>query len=188
MSRTPIRPKAISYFSEGNERRQYQPAPVVINPRGGKFPARSRSSTFGNGYGTISGGNRRRSSTSGSFGEEEDDYEDAEESRFWAERVFFRPRRKDVKKVVNNWLSRWFVMVVVPAVVVVGWCAIPFPHRPIPDDSSGTPASPGKRKPGHGEATSVLNFWFFLGVYYGFYNLVGLFWVTKLFNLYSLNW
>lgn len=32
------------------------------------------------------------------------------------------------------------------------------------------------------------NFWFFLFVYYGFYNLVALVWITKIFNLYSLNW
>lgn len=33
-----------------------------------------------------------------------------------------------------------------------------------------------------------MNFWFFLLVYYGFYNLTALIWITKVFNLYSLNW
>lgn len=33
-----------------------------------------------------------------------------------------------------------------------------------------------------------MNFWFFLFVYYGFYNLTALMWITKVFNLYSLNW
>lgn len=33
-----------------------------------------------------------------------------------------------------------------------------------------------------------VNFWFFLFVYYGFYNLTALIWITKIFNLYSLNW
>lgn len=33
-----------------------------------------------------------------------------------------------------------------------------------------------------------VNFWFFLLVYYGFYNLTALIWITKVFNLYSLNW
>lgn len=33
-----------------------------------------------------------------------------------------------------------------------------------------------------------MNFWFFLFVYYGFYNLTALIWITKVFNLYSLNW
>jgi hypothetical protein len=33
-----------------------------------------------------------------------------------------------------------------------------------------------------------VNFWFFLFFYYGFYNLTALIWITKVFNLYSLNW
>jgi hypothetical protein len=41
---------------------------------------------------------------------------------------------------------------------------------------------------GHGDTSVRLNFWFFLIVYQGFYDVVGLFWVTKLFNLYNLNW
>ena len=46
----------------------------------------------------------------------------------------------------------------------------------------------GGNSKGHGEALVRLNFWFFLFVYYGFYNTVGLLWVTKLFNIYSMNW
>jgi hypothetical protein len=42
--------------------------------------------------------------------------------------------------------------------------------------------------PGHGEAKVQVNFWFFLFVYYGFYNLTALIWITKVFNLYCLNW
>lgn len=33
-----------------------------------------------------------------------------------------------------------------------------------------------------------VNFWFFLFVYYGFYNITALMWITKVFNIYSLNW
>lgn len=33
-----------------------------------------------------------------------------------------------------------------------------------------------------------VNFWFFLFVYYGFYNITALIWITKVFNLYNLNW
>jgi hypothetical protein len=33
-----------------------------------------------------------------------------------------------------------------------------------------------------------VNFWFFLFVYYSFYNLTALIWITKVFNIYSLNW
>jgi hypothetical protein len=88
----------------------------------------------------------------------------------------------------------------------VAWCAIPFPQYPLDashskphtlidslfaarlGDSPRSPPSPGHRAPGHGEARVQVNFWFFLFVYYGFYNLTALIWITKVFNLYSLNW
>jgi len=34
----------------------------------------------------------------------------------------------------------------------------------------------------------LVNFWFFLFVYYSLYNLTALIWITKVFNIYSLNW
>lgn len=46
----------------------------------------------------------------------------------------------------------------------------------------------GTKTPGHGAARVQVDFWFFLFVYYGFYNLTALIWITKVFNLYSLNW
>ena len=73
------------------------------------------------------------------------------------------------------------------------WCAIPFPQYQIPDDD-GTgglafgSGDVGKTAPGHGEARVEINFWFFLFVYYGPYNLTALMWITKVFNIYSLNW
>ncbi len=73
----------------------------------------------------------------------------------------------------------------------VGWCALPFPQYPLPDDLDGEPKGPaqsGRKVPGHGEARVQVNFWFFLFVYYGFYNLTALIWITKVFNIYSLNW
>jgi hypothetical protein len=76
----------------------------------------------------------------------------------------------------------------------VAWCAIPFPQYQFPNDDGdggdvGQPdQKPRGKIPGHGEARVQVNFWFFLFVYYGFYNLVALIWITKLFNLYSLNW
>lgn len=57
------------------------------------------------------------------------------------------------------------------------------PVRP-PSDGSGD----GGRGPGHGGAEVALNFPFFLVVYYGFYNLIALLWITKTFNIYSFNW
>ncbi|KAI5777020.1 hypothetical protein EDC01DRAFT_431048 [Geopyxis carbonaria] len=60
----------------------------------------------------------------------------------------------------------------------------------VPDRGNGTIPGDGNngKVPGHGSSQVVLNFWFFLIVYYGFYNLVGLLWITKVFNMYSLNW
>jgi hypothetical protein len=46
----------------------------------------------------------------------------------------------------------------------------------------------GHKIPGHGESRVEINFWYFLFVYYGFYNITALMWITKVFNIYSLNW
>jgi hypothetical protein len=76
----------------------------------------------------------------------------------------------------------------------VAWVAIPFPQYPLPGDDGGArrPGEPGPvpgdKVPGHGAAKVRVNFWFFLFVYYSFYNLTALIWITKVFNLYSLNW
>ncbi len=67
----------------------------------------------------------------------------------------------------------------------IAWCAVPFPQYPLPDDG---PSKPDQRKGGRGAPRVQVNFWFFLFVYYGFYNLTALVWITKVFNLYSLNW
>ncbi|KAI8626658.1 hypothetical protein F5Y19DRAFT_466290 [Xylariaceae sp. FL1651] len=116
------------------------------------------------------------------------------------------PRHSAVRRVVESWWSRWGVLVFLPAVLAVAWCALPFPQYPLdashskphiaadtqipprPDNSTYPPPSPDHRVPGHGEARVRVNFWFFLFVYYGFYNLTALIWITKVFNLYSLNW
>ena len=70
------------------------------------------------------------------------------------------------------------------------WCAVPFPQYPFPDeDNDGLPDDPdADNVGGHGAARVRLNFWFFLIFYYGLYNLTALMWITKVFNLYSLNW
>lgn len=76
---------------------------------------------------------------------------------------------------------------------MVAWCALPFPQYPLPEGyDTGVPADGGPGNghsaPGHGDARVQVNFWFFLFVYYGFYNLTALMWITKVFNIYSLNW
>ena len=64
--------------------------------------------------------------------------------------------------------------------------SVPWPSPSPPPPSRGD--VPNGDTPGHGTSRVALNFWFFLFVYYGFYNLVGLLWITKIFNMYSLNW
>jgi hypothetical protein len=74
----------------------------------------------------------------------------------------------------------------------VAWCALPFPQYPLPDDYGpgwiAEGPEEGHKVPGHGDARVQVNFWFFLFVYYGFYNVTALMWITKVFNIYSLNW
>jgi hypothetical protein len=84
------------------------------------------------------------------------------------------------------------VETLIPFVQAVTWCAIPFPQYPLPGDDDGRRPgkpglTPGIKVPGHGAAKVQVNFWFFLFVYYSFYNLTALMWITKVFNLYSLN-
>ncbi|GAP84375.1 putative conserved fungal protein [Rosellinia necatrix] len=122
------------------------------------------------------------------------------------EDLWVAPRHGAVRRVVETWWSRWGLLVFFPAVLAVAWCAIPFPQYPLdashskpyslPDifppttktTTTTTASLPDHRAPGHGEARVQVNFWFFLLVYYGFYNLTALIWITKVFNLYSLNW
>lgn len=121
--------------------------------------------------------------------------------RCWrrVDRLWIAPRQTAVRRITAVWWSRWLVLVVLPALLAVGWCAIPFPKYPLHDDEDdwdehetlppGSGSGDGKRRaPGHGEAKVEVNFWFFLFVYYAFYNLTALIWITKVFNLYSLNW
>lgn len=110
--------------------------------------------------------------------------------------VWITPTQGAVRRLAAAWYSRWFVLVVMPAALAVAWCAIPFPQYPLgadDDDWDGHTRLPGggegrHKTPGHGEAKVEVNFWFFVFVYYGFYNLTALMWITKVFNLYSLNW
>ncbi|KAI0882134.1 uncharacterized protein GGS22DRAFT_48216 [Annulohypoxylon maeteangense] len=107
--------------------------------------------------------------------------------------LWVAPKQTAVKRVVESWWRRWGVLVFLPATLAVAWCALPFPQYAFPPnshESKPVPDTPSSkhRAPGHGEARVQVNFWFFLLVYYGFYNLTALIWITKVFNLYSLNW
>ncbi|KAM0283894.1 hypothetical protein ACHAQH_002276 [Verticillium albo-atrum] len=121
-----------------------------------------------------------------------------EERGFWGRMwrktvdIWVEPKQAAVKRVVDVWWSRYGVLVVLPAALAIGWCALPFPQYPLLDDSDGGDDDPSdvptRKTPGHGQPRVRVNFWFFLFVYYNFYNLTALIWITKVFNLYSLNW
>ncbi|ODA78411.1 hypothetical protein RJ55_05792 [Drechmeria coniospora] len=104
--------------------------------------------------------------------------------RRWALDLWVHPKQTAVKRVVDRWWSRYGLLVFLPAILAVAWCAVPFPQYVLPDDDD----LDDHKTPGHGAARVQVNFWFFLFVYYGFYNLTALVWITKVFNLYSLNW
>lgn len=172
----------------------------------------------GHGYGALLAAEledderARNGSGSGGSGSSDDDddlFVDETEAAWvrWLRRrwrrvdeLWINPRQAAVRRVAGVWWSRWLVLVVLPAALAVGWCAIPFPQYPLggEDDEAwdGRPGAEGgggdgagrHKTPGHGEAKVEVNFWFFLFVYYAFYNLTALIWITKVFNLYSLNW
>ncbi|KAK0631724.1 hypothetical protein B0T14DRAFT_532351 [Immersiella caudata] len=105
--------------------------------------------------------------------------------------TWVNPKAGAVRRTVDRWWSRWGVLVLLPAALAVAWCAVPFPQYPLPDDDTSEPGQTpglGSKVPGHGAAGVQVNFWFFLFVYYSFYNLTALIWITKVFNIYSLNW
>ncbi|KAH6692627.1 hypothetical protein F5X68DRAFT_59710 [Plectosphaerella plurivora] len=111
---------------------------------------------------------------------------------FWAKTwrgtrdLWIEPRQVAVKRLIDVWWKRFGVLVFLPAALAITWCAIPFPQYPLPNDGDGD--EPSGKVPGHGQPRVRVNFWFFLFVYYGFYILTALMYITKMFNLYSLNW
>ncbi|PSR88815.1 hypothetical protein BD289DRAFT_366610 [Coniella lustricola] len=162
----------------------------------------------GHGYGALAAaGLDDPTSNGGSPGSSSDDdlFEDETRPAWvkWLRRrykkigeVWITPTQAAVRRVTAVWWSRWFVLVVLPAALAVGWCALPVPQYPLKDDEDwdghnkpgGGDDGSHHRAPGHGEAKVEVNFWFFVFVYYAFYNLTALVWITKVFNLYSLNW
>jgi hypothetical protein len=120
------------------------------------------------------------------------EHEDMGALRRWgrAQRdLWLEPKQAAVGKLVDKWWTRWAVLVILPAALAVGWCALPFPQYDLPDeDGMLFKFDEGHKVPGHGEARVEINFWNFLFVYYGFYNITALMWITKVFNIYSLNW
>ncbi|KAJ4422265.1 hypothetical protein N0V82_003126 [Gnomoniopsis sp. IMI 355080] len=159
---------------------------------------------IGHGYGALISAGLVDDGGGSSSEDDEDnllvDENEARWVRWWRRRwrkvdnLWITPKQNAVRKVANSWWRRWLALVVLPAALAVGWCAIPFPQYPLGDDEDWDGhTKPGggddrHKTPGHGEAKVEVNFWFFLAVYYAFYNLTALIWITKVFNLYSLNW
>lgn len=207
-------------FEQGTEARSRLPA-AEASPLLGRFravPRDPRSSNrrgslglltraswrnsvhVGHGYGALISAGLDDDRTAGGGGDELEDETRPAWVRWCRKRwkaideLWITPKQTAVSRVASAWWSRWLLLVVLPAALAVGWCAIPFPHYPLRDDEDWDGHNkPGggdgrRRTPGHGEATVEVNFWFFVFVYYAFYNLTALIWITKVFNLYSLNW
>ncbi|RKF63407.1 Uncharacterized protein OnM2_025076 [Erysiphe neolycopersici] len=102
------------------------------------------------------------------------------------------PEPKIVRKVVEQWWSRWVILIILPSTLAVAWCAIPFPKYELSENSINSILSlydkSAHKTPGHGKPKVEINFWYFLFVYYGLYNITALVWITKAFNIYGLNW
>ncbi|VUC21256.1 unnamed protein product [Clonostachys rosea] len=107
----------------------------------------------------------------------------------WVVDLWVHPRQAAVKKIAEKWYTRYGLLVFLPAILTVGWCSLPFPQYPLPPGQvDQNPSDVHTKAPGHGNARVQVNFWFFIFVYYGLYSLTALIWITKVFNLYSLNW
>ncbi|KAI8376003.1 uncharacterized protein BYT42DRAFT_594103 [Radiomyces spectabilis] len=71
---------------------------------------------------------------------------------------------------------------------VLVWCSMPIPFddcETLPCDYSDTLDDDDHAVKG---GPKFINFWFFLWWYYGIYNAIALFLITKLFSIYALNW
>ncbi|CAG8766706.1 14206_t:CDS:2 [Gigaspora margarita] len=102
-----------------------------------------------------------------------------------------RPTKNQFQEWINVTWKRTLILNVFPVAVVLAWCAVPFPTY-VP---SNTIKHFGFLSdinifhlPNHDDNPVEINFWFFLFFYYGFYNAIALLMVTKMFDLYSLNW
>ncbi|KAI6251104.1 hypothetical protein HI914_00289 [Erysiphe necator] len=121
--------------------------------------------------------------------------EDLERLKRWRnilKNSVLEPKPKTISKIAERWWSRWIVLIILPSTLSVAWCAIPFPKYELSEDSINSILLPfdilAQKTPGHGKPKVEINFWYFLFVYYGFYNITALIWITKVFNIYGLNW
>lgn len=97
--------------------------------------------------------------------------EEEDETTWLLTQAFVNPRHKFVEDVLRSWWRRIAILYALPTFLILCYAAIPFPLY--------TSEIAGRVQ---------IDFWFFLFVFYGIYNAVGLLWITKLFNLFSVNW
>ncbi|GAA5807688.1 hypothetical protein MFLAVUS_001062 [Mucor flavus] len=98
------------------------------------------------------------------------------------------PTAARVSKWTESFYKRTCILNILPVLLVLIWCSVPIPFddcETILCDYSDYifPASSLK----NGSPTRI-NFWYFLFWYYGLYNALALFLITKLFSIYALNW
>ncbi|KAI1004236.1 hypothetical protein K3495_g3975 [Podosphaera aphanis] len=105
------------------------------------------------------------------------------QSNLWLE-----PKPTAVRALIEKWWSRWLVLIYLPAALPVAWCALPVPKQDLLESRLSGHHTSIDRISGHGAARVTIDFWYFLFVYYGIYNLIALTWITKVFNIYNLNW
>jgi hypothetical protein len=96
---------------------------------------------------------------------------EAEESTWLLTSAVTAPDRRLVEQALSTRLRRVSLLYLLPTSIVLLYSAIPFPLYPSARHD-----------------TVTTDFWFFLFVFYGIYNAVGLLYITKLFNLISVNW
>ncbi|KAI8605795.1 hypothetical protein EDD21DRAFT_299039 [Dissophora ornata] len=96
------------------------------------------------------------------------------------------PTRRQVSQWTNSIWKRQLVLLILPVSIVIMWCAVPL--RTYPDDPEGNMSNINTLPTAPPQPSVLINFWFFLWFYYGFYNAIALLLITKIFNIYSLNW
>ncbi|GAA5972749.1 hypothetical protein JCM8115_002267 [Rhodotorula mucilaginosa] len=110
------------------------------------------------------------------------------------DRGLLRPGRRKVEGWMSSWWRRWSLLVGTPCLIVWLWAAVPFPVTdPYKEEPPWhLPWPPTKALHASSTVTEDLpvdaNFLFFLFFYYGVYLAIALVFVTKLFDLFRLNW
>lgn len=88
------------------------------------------------------------------------------------------PTSSRVSQWTESFVKRACILNILPVIIVLIWCSMPIPF----DDCPTLPCDYQGNIPIH------MNFWFYLFWYFGIYNAIALFLITKLFSIYAFNW